>query len=117
MTHRESELHRRRRGWAVRLTDIEEGVALGKNAADGARGDVAALEGSECGVGKFNSYGHEQAAGRLRIEEQVAILLRNGIRKGRAIADEFAIVLETAREMPFARGFYRAGKVFDARVI
>src|SRR5437899_12709298 len=96
---------------------MDERRALGNNAADDLGAYIAALEGCARRVRSVAGNGNQQSSGGLRVEEQVAILLRDRSGKAGAVADEIAIVLQAASKVAFAGGFHRAGQVFDARVI
>ena len=85
--------------------------------ADAAGGDAVALECGESGVSGFWRDGKEQAAGGLRIEEQVLIFGRDARIESCAIANESAVIFQSAGEMAFAGGFHRAGKIGEGGVI
>src|SRR6266852_4916742 len=55
------------------LTDKEEWICFGNDFANGERGDALTIESRDSGVGKVRRDGNQQAAGSLRIEEEVAI--------------------------------------------
>src|ERR1700730_6061827 len=61
--------------------------------------------------------GHKQSAGGLRIEEQVLIFRRDGGRERSAVRNKRALILQSAREMPFTRRLYSAGKILESGVI
>ena len=61
--------------------------------------------------------GKKQAAGGLRIEQQVAEFLPNGRSELHAIANEIAVIFESAGEKSIFRGFDRAENIVECGVI
>src|SRR5260370_28506725 len=92
-------------------------MCFGDDFADAARGDAVAIERRDGGVGGFGRDGNQQAAGSLRVEEEVAIFLLNAVCKTHAIANEIAVIFESAGEESSARGFDSAAKVRNSRMI
>src|SRR2546427_13039509 len=105
------------RGRPPRLANMDERGALGNNATDELGAYIAALEGCARRVSSVAGNGHQQSSRGLRVEEQVAILLRDRRGKAGAVANEIAIVFQAAGKVAFAGSFHRAGQVLDARVI
>src|SRR6267378_2444824 len=75
------------------------------------------MERRDSGVGGFWRDGDQQAAGSLRVEEKIAIVLRNAFHESHAIANEIAVILQPAGEKSFARGFQRTEEIADGRII
>src|ERR1700747_2216689 len=95
----------------------EKGRSLGHHFANAPGGNTVTLESSEsrfCGLRRDRD---EQSARGLRVKEQVLILGRHAGCKGRAIAHESAVILESAGEMAFARCFDGSGEIIESRVI
>src|SRR5712692_7290303 len=74
-------------------------------------------ESRDGGLGRFGRNCNQQSAGSLRIEEEVAVFLPNAFAETHAIANEIAVILQSAGEKSFARGFNRARKITDSRMI
>src|ERR1700737_4776673 len=91
--------------------------ALGYPATDATSRDPVAFERAERCVCGFRRDGYQQAAGRLRIEQQILMLGRNASVKSRAICKEGAIVLEAAGEVTFAGRFDGAREILKRGVI
>ena len=72
--------------------------------------------GHRC-VNRFGVDRSEQSPGSLRIEKQILIFERHAVSESYAIADERAIIFQTAGKMSVARSFERAGKIFKRAVI
>jgi 3-deoxy-D-arabino-heptulosonate 7-phosphate (DAHP) synthase class II len=99
------------------LLDEKQRSFLRNHAPDAAGGDAALFEGGDCCVSRFRGNGDEQTAGSLRIEEQIAVYLRDAFGIARAIANKIAVVFQAAGEKPFARRFDGAGKIADRGVV
>src|SRR5260370_26407693 len=59
------------------LADEQERICFGNDFADAARGNALATKSRRGGLSRFRRDGNQQAAGSLRIEEEVTIFLRN----------------------------------------
>src|SRR5579872_5492033 len=79
-----------------RSADLHQRRALFEDAPDAARGNFASGERREKSIGLSGFQRDEKPAGRLRVEKQIAKLLRNRRLEGHAVADELAIILEPA---------------------
>src|SRR5690349_10783035 len=99
------------------LLNQDQRLALGNHHADAPRGNTVFIQRGERIVTKLRRDSHQQATRRLWIHQQIAKLLRNGFRKAHAIAKEFAIVFQPAREKSFARCLLRSRHVANRRVI
>src|ERR1700730_11257372 len=93
------------------LMNKEKRVFLRHYFSDAAGGNAVMLHGGESRFSGFGRDGDEQAPGGLRIEEQILKFGRDAGVENRAIANESAVILQTAGEMAFAGGFDGAGKI------
>src|ERR1700687_2513338 len=75
------------------------------------------IESRDGGLGGFGRDSNQQAAGSLRIEEEIAVILRNTFGKTHTIANEIAVILQAARKKSFACGFEGSGKIAHSRMI
>src|SRR5882762_855125 len=74
------------------LMNKEKGVFLRDNFSDAAGGNAVMLESGERRFGGFRRDGDEQAAGGLRVEEQILEFGRDAGVENRAIANESAVI-------------------------
>src|SRR6266571_5971994 len=109
-------VYRKRHG-PLNSLDEQKRFPFGDGHADAARRDAVAIQHRQCVVTEFGRDGHQQAAGSLRIEEQVAEFLRNRFPKTDAIAKKIAVILQAAGKESIARGFRGARQIADRRVI
>jgi hypothetical protein len=75
------------------LTDEQKRICFGVDFADAAGGDAMTIESGDGGLCGFRQDSNQQASGSLRIEEQIAVFLRNAFGKTHAIANEIAVIL------------------------
>src|SRR6266446_7536216 len=90
---------------------------LGEDSADTPRGNAVALQPTQSGIRNFRSDCYEQAAGSLRVEEQILIFGSDVWSEAGAVADKRAIVLESAGKMSFARRFHSAREIVERGMI
>jgi len=81
------------------------------------RGVIRGIESADGRVCGFGRDGDQQATGSLRVEEQVAILLRNALRETDAIANEIAIILQSAGKKASAGRCDGAWEVGNSRML
>src|SRR5260370_1887528 len=74
-------------------------------------------ESRDGGLGRFGRNCNQQSAGSLRNEEEAAVFLPKAFAETEAIANEIAVILQCAGEKSVARGFNRARKITDSRMI
>src|SRR5712664_2223750 len=105
--------------WEARPISVhgEKRGALTHDSANSSCGDAVTLQSSKSGFRRFGSDSDEQAAGSLRIEQQILIFGRDIRREAGTVTHKGAIVLEPGGEMTFARRLYRAGKIVKSSVI
>ena len=99
------------------LADGEQRASFGHNFADATGGDAVSLESVDGGIRRFSRDRDQQAAGSLRIEEQISVFLRDARSETHAIADKIAVIHQTAREEAGACGFKGPGKIRNCRMI
>src|SRR5260370_19095656 len=91
--------------------------ALRDDAADALCRDAVMPKSCERRISSFGRDGDEQAAGSLRVEQEILILGSYSFVEYGTIANESAVILEAARKMPLTSGFHSAGKINKRRVI
>src|SRR5260370_40403862 len=97
--------------------NLKKWILFPKHLANAERGNPMTAESRDGGLGRFGRSSNQQAAGSLRIEEEVAVFLPNAFGETHAIANKIAVILQAAGEKSFARGFNRARKITDSRMI
>src|SRR5216684_5126959 len=99
------------------LADEQQRICFVNDFADAARGGAVAIESGDGGLRRFWRDSDQQAAGGLGIEEEVAIFLRNALRETHAIANEIAVIFQSAGKKSRARSFDSAGKIGKSRML
>ena len=75
------------------------------------------IESRDGGFRGFRRDSDEQAARSLRIEEEIAVFLRDALSETHAIANKIAVIHQTAREEAAACGFKGPGEIRNCRMI
>src|SRR5712692_1532131 len=78
--------------------DEYQWICFGNDITDAARVDALTFKNGDGCVCRFRRDSDQQTAGGLRIEQQVAIFLRNTRCEIHTIANEIAVVFHSARE-------------------
>src|SRR5438034_11554118 len=92
-------------------------MCFGEDFADSASGDGVAIESGDGGVFRFGRDSDQQAAGGLRVEEQIAVFLWDACGKTNAITNEIAVIFQAAGEKSSAGRFDSAGKIRNYRML
>jgi len=99
------------------LTDEQKRICFSDDFADAAGGDAMTIESGYGGLCGFRQDSNQQATGSLRVEEKIAVFLRNAFGKTYAIANEIAVIFQAAGEKSFACGLQRSGKIANGGMI
>ena len=75
------------------------------------------IESGDGGLRGFRQDSNQQAAGSLRVEEKIAVFLRNAFGETHAIANEIAVILQAAGKKSFACGLNGSGKIANGGMI
>ena len=92
-------------------------LGTGGDLGDPPRRDAVAMETGNGGLCGFRQDSNQQAAGSLRVEEKIAVFLRNAFGKTYAIANKIPVIFQAAGEKPFACGLQRSGKIANGGMI
>ena len=99
------------------LANQNQRRSLWHNISDAPCRHTVSSKSIERSISRFRCHRHQQAAGCLRIEQQILPFLGNAGCKLRAVADKRAIVFQPAGKMSLSRCLDRTGKIFECQVI
>src|ERR1700686_337927 len=99
------------------LTDEQKRICFGDDFANAAGGDAMTIESGDGSLSRFRQDSNQQAAGSLRVEEKIAVFLRNAFGKTHAITNEIAVILQAAGEKSVACGLQGSGKIANGGMI
>src|SRR6266478_885900 len=99
------------------LTDEQKRICFGDDFADATGRNAMTIESGDGGLCGLRQDGDQQTAGGLRVAEKIAVFLRNAFGKTHTIANEIAVILQAAREKPFACGLQCSGKIANGGMI